>query len=455
MFEEKKVDLSKFTKYGKIAALGGIAFVTLMSSYTYVESGESVRIQSPAGGHSWYTTAGIKLKVPFLSKVHRYNQNYTVSITDNEDVMKSATISSSPQMVTFSDTYNGHIEATYRFEIAKDAESLEKMHQAVKSSDNLAGNTLMPFSRDLLNYTSNQVRAEDFMQGGQNDFQTRLIDQAMNGKYVTLREKVLVNTEVADRDKDRQAGKANTGQQFVYKVVRKRNSSGEFERQVVSIADYGITIVPAGISLTEFVPEQKLQEFMKDKKDRVRARAKIVEDQENERQMAITAQLKGERERIQKQNVLLQQKDAAIIAGEKEVAQAKLQAEKEVVEREKVANLAKIDKARELQIAKDNEGIQKANYAAAQFEAKAIKETGFAQAAVDAAKLKAKKDNQEIYLAELNRDIQIKTAEVLPKVKIELPNIVMGGSNGGQGDVSNLLSTKLVQDVINNTNKGK
>ena len=143
-----------------------------------------------------------------------------------------------------------------------------------------------------------------------------------------------------------------------------------------------------------------------------------------------------------------------IIAMEKQVEQAKLQAKKETVERNKVAQLAIIDKDRELQIAQANEGIQSANAKAAKYEAQAIKEKGFAEAEVDRAKLKAKQDNKDIYLAELDRDIQVKMAEVLPQVKITSPQIVMGGNNGGS-QVSDLLSTKLVQDVINNSKTNK
>ena len=190
---------------------------------------------------------------------------------------------------------------------------------------------------------------------------------------------------------------------------------------------------------------------MVDKQDRVRARAKIVEDQENERQLAITAQLQGERERIQKQNVLLQQKDAAKIAGEKAVLQAKLQAE-----REKVAALAIIDKERELQIAQANEGIQKANATAAKHQADAIKQVGFAEAAVDKAKLAAKQANKEIYLAEVDRDIKIQQAISMEKTNLDAPDTVIMNGKGGTGNTtSDLLNVKLVQDVVKSVKDNK
>ena len=226
------------------------------------------------------------------------------------------------------------------------------------------------------------------------------------------------------------------------------------KRTPAAISAYGITLVPSGINLVDYVPEPRLKEFMVQKQDRVRDRAKIVEDQENERQRAITAQLTGERERIEKQNQLLKEKDAAKIRGEQQVMEAELQAQRESIDRQKVADLAIIDKKRELQIAKDNENIQKANALAAKYEAQAIKETGFAEAEVEKAKLQAKQSNKDIYMAELELEATKAMATVLPQVKITSPQVVMGGGNGSGNQVSDLLSTKLVQDIMQ-PQKGK
>jgi|TARA_A100001391_G_scaffold33224_2_gene17972 hypothetical protein len=450
----KETLMNNLSKYGKI--IGGCVFATIvaLNSFTTVGSGEAVRIQNNiTGGYSWKLDEGIALKVPFFSRVVTYSQEGTVAVTDNQELCEASSICASPRQVGFADTYGITIEASFRYSLSKNVEVLEQMHDKVKNSENLFGNTLLPFSQDLINYTASQFKAENFLQGAQNQFKSRLVDQASNGMLVTKRTKELVTSEVADRNTDRDNTKV--GQQFRYEIKILEDEKGLPLRNPTAIAAYGITVVPAGINLVDYDPEPRLREFMVDKQDRVRARAKIVEDQENERQLAITAQLKGERERIQKQNVLLQQKDAAKIAGEKEVLQAELQAQRETVERKKVAELAIIDKQRELQIARANEGIQSANAKAAKFEAQAIKEKGFAEAEVDRAKLKAKQDNKDIYLAELDRDIQVKMAEVLPQVKITSPQIVMGGSGTSGSQVSDLLSTKLVQDVINNSKTNK
>ena len=424
--------------------------VVALNSFTTVGSGELVRIQNNiTGNQSWKMTEGISLKAPFFSTVTTYSQEGTMAITDNEELCDTASLCATPRQVGFADTYGVTVEASFRFSLPRTPELLEAMHDKVKNSDNLYGTTLMPFSQDLVNFTASQFRAEDFMQGAQNEFKSRMIDQASNGLLVTKREKIIIKTEQANRNTDRSGGGANVGEQFRYQVTIVEGVDGKPLRNDTAINAYGITIVPAGINLVDYQPEQRLRAFMTDKQDRVRARAKIVEDQENERQMAITAQLTGDRERIQKQNVLLQQKDAAKIAGEKAVVTAKLQAEKEIVDRSKVAELAVIDKQRELQVAKSNEGIQKANAVAAKHEASAIKEVGFAQAAVKKADYQAI-DKQVLAL-------EVDKAKALAMYKsnmtVNMPTVVQNGENGNGNSSLETMTTLKVLEQLGNTDR--
>ena len=318
------------------------------------------------------------------------------------------------------------------------------MHDKVKNRESLFGTTLLPFSQDLINFTASQFRAEDFMQGGQNEFKSRMIDQATNGLLVTRREKIIVESEQANRDSDRDSGGANVGEQFRYQVTVLEDKEGNPKRNVTAINAYNITIVPAGINLVDYAPEPRLRDFMTDKQDRVRARAKIVEDQENERQMAITAQLTGDRERIQKQNILLQAKDAAKIAGEKAVLTAKLEAEKQIVDQQKVADLAVIDKTRELQVSKANEGIQKANSVAAKYEASAIKEVGFAQAEVKKADYAA--IDKTILALEVDKAKAL--AMYQSNMTVNMPTVVTNGGNSGSANSLEMMTTLSVMEKL-------
>jgi hypothetical protein len=429
-----------------------IALSTAVGSFVSVGGGEIVRVQNNISGNStWYTTEGYRLKVPFFSNTVTYPQEVTVAITDNPELCDTASVCAAPRQVGFSDTYGITIESSFRYSLPRTSIELESMHDKVKNIDNLLGTTLLPFSQDLINYTSNQFRAEGFMQGGQNEFKSRMIDQAANGLVKTRREKVEVVTEKADRNTERDAG-TSVGEQFRWEVTVVTDELGNPVRTDSAIKAYGITLVPSGINVVDFVPEPRLKDFMVQKQDRVRARAKIVEDQENERELAITAQLRGDRERIEVQNRLLKEKDAAKIKGDQAVMLAELTASRETIERQKVADLAIIDKERELQVAKANENIQKANAVAARYEAEAIKQKGFAEAEVAKAALAAKQANKDIYMAELSLKETMAMAEVLPQVNITSPQVVMGGNSGGS-QVSDLLSTKLVQDIMRKPSK--
>lgn len=435
---------SKVKSLGIKGVLGLSAFILLMNSFTTVGSGEFVRIQNNlTGGNTWVLNEGIQLKAPFFSTVTRYAQENTMAITDNPELCDTASLCASPRQVGFADTYGVTIEASFRYSLPRDSERLEALHDKVKTAENLFGTTLMPFSQDLVNYSASQFRAEDFMQGGQNEFKTRMLDQATNGMLVTKREKILIETEQADRDSSREGGSANVGEQFRYQVTVLEDSNGIPRRTKTALDAYGITVVPAGINLVDYSPETRLKDFMTDKQDRVRARAKIVEDQENERQMAITAQLTGDRERIQKQNILLQEKDAARIAGEQSVVTAQLQAKKEVVEQTKIADLAVIDKTRELQVSQANEGIQRANAVAAKYEASAIKEKGFAEAEVDRAKYNA--IDKQVLALEVDKAKAL--AMYNSNMVVNMPTVVSGGQSGSSDSLEMMTTLKVMEQL--------
>ena len=469
-------------KYGTAVALGLGLFVTGMSSFTTVESGELVRIQSTMNGNfEWHQTEGMKFKVPFFSRVDNYNAVSTICVSDDEEIVNTASAVRAPLMVTFADNYGGLMEACWRVRLSTSPDKLEQMHQEVKSQRNLEGNTFQTFAKDMLSLTTDQFLAQDFMQGGKGAFKQRLQDQADNGMLQTRREKVEVEDSVADQSLTGERDQNATAKQFQYKVVIQTDDKGIPLRRPHSLTKYGITV--SQVDLGEFAPMTDLQEYVATIKRREKERADMIADQRKEREAAVNAQLKGETARISAKNKALMEKDREVIQAQKQVELAQIQADKEKVERQKVADLAVIDKQRELQIAKDNEaietverqkvanlaiidkqrelqiaqaneGIQSANYQAALYEAKATKEKGFAEAAVAKAKLQAKSSNEKIYLAELSLEEAKAIAAVLPQVKIDTPDIVMSGNGQGNG-VSDLLSTKLVQDVVKTVKSNK
>merc|ERR1711939_781238 len=106
---------------------------------------------------------------------------------------------------------------------------------------------------------------------------------------------------------------------------------------------------------------------------------------------------------------------------QKDVEVAKQIAEREIIEQKKLQELATIQKEKELEIAKSELGIQKANSDAAVFAAKAIAARGKAEADVLAAQYRAKAQNKEVFLAEVERDIAQAIYSNLKDFKIEMP----------------------------------
>lgn len=430
-------------KYGLIGFVAILIIATILGSYTKVGSGDVVRVQNNVSGKpTWYTTEGYKLKMPFVSSSVTYPQEITIGVSDNKEICETASACSAPRNVTFVDTYNMTLETVTRFSLPKSPELLEKMHDKVKSKDNLVGTVLLPFAQDLIGYTSSQYQAEYFLQGQQNDFRNRLIDQAENGLIQTKRIKKLVTTEVANQGvAERDSNKPLSGEQYKFEVEPVLDKDGKYVRSTTSISEYGITLVPSGISLVEYIPSPELASFMADKQKRVRARAGIIEDQENERQRAITIDLKGNADRIEQQNQLVIAKDRATIAAQQQVEVAELQAKKEIIEREKVENLATIDKRRELKIAQDNLAIEEANSKAAKFAAMATKEKGLAEAAVTMAKYKA--IDKGVLQLEVSRDVA--KALYSSNINVQMPQYVGGSSIGGMESIEAMSSLKVME----------
>lgn len=410
--------------------LGLGAIGLLATSINYNPGGVSTRVQQPGFGSHWEKTEGWYLTVPFLSKTRSFNQRGTIASSDNESIVETASLVADPQNRQFADSYEMKVEWSLRYAIPSDDESLEKMYVALKSEDNMLGNTLMPFAQTLVADSMNQMLGGQFAQGGRNSLRTLIDDQSQNGMYQTKVQRVPAGSKDGKGSNETTGGTAADDIEVTKVVYLKDEETGKKLRTPLGIAQYGLKIVPNSISIIETVPQGRLVDYIKKKQDNL---AKQIEQDEAQKLLAKeaqTAKLQGERDLVTRTNVLNIQKQEAIITKEREVEEAKLQAEKETVDRQKVADLAIIDKKRELQIAKDNEGIQQANAAAAKFEALAMLETGLAQVQIDEAQLAAKTKNQTVFLAEVDLRKTETIYNNLKGVTIDMPDYYQGGGNG-------------------------
>ena len=429
--------------------VGGVVIaVTLFSSYGYNEGGMYARVQQPIIGYKWVKDEGYYAKLPFLSKTKEFNKNGTIASTDNAPLIEASGITVAPTTAQFADSYEMRFEWSMRYELPVSDEDLEFMYQKLKSQDNMLANTLMPFGQTMFTDSVNQMLGGDFAQGGKNSLRTLVDNQAQHGMYQTKVERIKIKRE-AGTGSNNTLGGATTDLE-VTKVNYILDDSGKRVRTPLSISAYGLKIVPNSFQIVENKPVGRLVEYIKTKQDNQRLQIEQDEKQKILAKQAQTSQLIGEKNLVERTNELNIKKQEAIIAAEQRVAEAGLQADKEKVEAQKVADLAVIDKTRELQIAQANEAIQKANSLAAKHQASAIKQVGFAEAAVDSAKLKAKQDNKVIYIAELNRDIAIQQAQSMERTAITSPNsvVIMGNGEGEDNtSLSDLLNVKLARDI--------
>jgi regulator of protease activity HflC (stomatin/prohibitin superfamily) len=376
------------------------SLLVISSAYFQTESGYTYYYQNTLTGKiEVYTEPGVHFRTPFFSRVTPYKQVMTIVFGNSH----GERVSRIQRAITvrFADTYTGDIQATFRYKLPQDINKIKNIHQDFRSFENLIDALLTKTSRDVVVNTATQYTGEEFFQGGLNQFKSALSDQLRNGIYKTERKRVEVE-EMAlapvglNQQDSTQLRKAKS---LVWKTVPVRKSDGKVERLENPLDIYGIEVTQ--ITLGSPIPEVQLEKLLADKKRLVADRIKAVQEQETAKEQAKTAQLRAEIERTKAKQEALKRKELAVISKQREVEEAQKQAEKEIIEYEKVKKLAEIQKAKELAMAQAELEIQKANFEAAQFEAKAIREKGVAEADVLQAKYKAR--IPEIYLAEIQR----------------------------------------------------
>lgn len=440
---------SKVASFGVKGIAVAVAVAAAYNSVAYNPGGVSTRVQMPVFGSAWITEEGYYGKFPWITRTSEWNQRGTVAGTDLQSLVNASSEVVPPSVLQFADSYEMAVEWSMRYEIPAHEEGLEKMYTTLKSQKNMLGNTLMPFAQTLVNDSVNQMLGGDFAQGGRNALRTLIDNQSQYGMYQTKVERVS-NTRKSGKGSNDVTGGTVADNLEVTKVVYLRDENNKKLRTPLAISQYGIKIVPNSISIVETKPQGRLVEYIKKKQDSLADQIKQDEDQKLLAKQAKTKQLEGEKNLIVRTNALNIEKQVAIINKQREVAEAKLQAEKEVVERDKVASLAVIDKNRELQVAEANEGIQKANAAAARYEAEAIKQVGFAQAAVKKADYAA--IDKDILVSNNNRAVA--EAMYTSSMSVQMPTYLnIGGKDGAAGSIADMSNMYVMKALQQNTEK--
>ncbi len=158
--------------------------LTINSSVLMTDAGYSYVHQNNITGElDVFTDPGIHFRMPFLSKITKYDQVITVSFGNNagEDFYQRL----DPVQVRFADTYIGQIPVTFRFKLSNDPEAVKKMHREFRNNSNLIDALLVKNARNVTVITATQYTGEEFFQGGLNQFKSKLGDQLREGIYLT------------------------------------------------------------------------------------------------------------------------------------------------------------------------------------------------------------------------------------------------------------------------------
>jgi len=442
---DKQINFAKMGKWAGWTVAGIMAFSFLMSIFQTVELGYTKVYQNTfTGTKAVFHGPDWFISPPIIGKEREYKDDTTVAFSADPADQAKFTSVSGPIDIRFADTYEAKLPLTARFVLPTDDEHMFAVDKSFRSYENLVNSLYEKTMIDVTTNTAQQFTAEETTQGGLNALKSAISDQVNKGVYVTERKRVVVEQDVkskVDMGDDKTSGSTVEQQITVWKAVPKVDKDGHKLRNENPVEKYGIEV--SQVNLADPVPETLLEKLLIAKKTSVAKKILSVQEQDNAKEDIKTAKLQGQAKREKAEQIKLIQADAQIIENEKNVKLAKLQAKREIVEREKLASLAIIDKNKQLQMSKANEGIQKANYNAAKYEGKSIKEVGFAKAAVKKADYAA--IDKGVLTLEVSRVTQLAKYEALKNGKglVNMPDKVI--INNGVGTKTNT----TLQDLAN------
>lgn len=446
--EDKKFKFTpkKIILYIVYTILAIFVFITILSMFNSIKLGHTAVYQnSVTGKKQVYHGPDFIVKPPFIATLTIYKKDTTLSFAPHDPKETFSSISN-PIKVAFADTYRAELIVNARMVLPADDDKMLALHEAFRTYDNLVRSLYTKTMVDVAVNTATQFTGEEVFQGGLNGLKSAIEDQANQGVYVTRRLKVLAESGVTDRA---EAGEKKTGTEalhkavYVWKAVPLKDYNGKIRRTKNPLEQYGVQVTQ--VNLAEPLPEKLLTTLLNRKKKLVAEKIASIQEQENAKTEIETAKLKGEAARVKAEQVQLVIADAAIITQKKEVKIAQQIALREIVEKQKLADLAVINKTKELQIAVANESIEEANAKAAKHQANAIEYKGFAEANVKKAMYLAVRE--DILLLEVEKATQLARYAAMKVAKVTMPNqvtIMGGGSDEKSADIKTLTNFAIL-----------
>jgi len=373
-----------------------------------------------------YDKPGIYFKIPFASRVTRYDKVWTVSFGGTftgEQILKKG-----PIELRFADSYMAKVPVTFRYKKSTDRGDIKRIHEDFSNQHNLVDSLLIPISENAMVSTATQYTGEEFSLSRFNSFQMDLLDQLQKGIYQTERKQVPVPQDLAKP----QADSTQPTPLMEWKRVPIRDKDGKIPRLPNPLEEYGIEVTQ--VTLRKPVSGPELKKLLDDNKrlDREAMEAKnkvaLIQEQTKTDLANVEKEQKIQRANVEKaQEIQLanvekdknfqlanKAKEFVLVEEVKKIQLANVEKDKETqlarIEKEKEMALAR--KTEELALVAEEEKIQLANV-------EKDKKTQLAQIEKEE-KMKLAKKAEELALVEEEEKVQLANVEKDKKTQLAL-----------------------------------
>lgn len=387
------------------AIIVGIFVLFLLSLKLFEDANKSYNyvVQMPFTGeyHTW-TDGGMQWQG--FGRVEVYSKTSQIEFTGVEanDNGYIAVGNNPAAQATFNDNGRGMIIGSFRVVLPNDAQNMEKIQRDFGSERALINNLVKPTLYKVITACGPLMSSLESVSATRTDLISYITDQLNNGVYKTKSIKTeVVNELTGDKEIRTQA-----------MIIENPEAIGGYERQEVSpFSMYGITC--GLVSITDIKYDRDTQNQ--------------IDAQKQANLAVITAKTKS-LEAIQRTIQITEE-------GKATAEKAKWEQEKE-----KAVAVTKAEQERE---------VSKLAAEKAEFDKRRVIAEGEAEAAANRAKVAAGLTPQE--KAEWDYKTKVGVAEAV--AKLELPKIIMSGSNGGGSSAAEMMELKFATDLVEKLSK--
>jgi len=378
-----------------------IAFVVIIAAlvinpFSINDSGNRQVVQTLGGNLEVKFTPGLYFS-GFFSTVTTWPNNVTIQVGPEKKRSSEADYWETSNTATFSEGDEAGIGHTVKWDLPNTVDEMLELHTTYNNIKNLMTTTLLQYQKETVNYSTQRMSSEAHYSGGQSQLKEYFQDQLRNGQ-------VLLQTETRIHVLD-------DGSTRKYIDVQEiRNEDSIIVRTISDIQKYKLYASFASIDYVKYDP--RIYEKLKAKID-------AAADEATSKQRLITAQ---------------QEEQEAYVQGRKLISEVK--AKEEALEQESII------RARKEKLVAKEQADQ------AMFIADKIEEEGRAEAAKNRALVSAGLTPQE----KAEWDFKTKVGVARELAKVNVPNIVVGGSGGGASPMD-AIGIKFLMDINDKLSK--